>query len=117
MRYPHVFLSGLLLGAALPGRAQTTETPPTRRFYVGLGAYSSLYQSVGYQALSSQSRTGFRVPMQFTAGYQLRPRLAVQVGLVYTNNTYNYDYAGRIYAYCCQTASTKGRYGVAASNS
>jgi hypothetical protein len=91
-------LGGLLLAAALPGRAQTSaDTPAAPRFYVGLSAYTSLYQPLGYQALSSQSRTGFRVPVQLTAGYQLRPRLAVQLGLVSTSNTYSYGFAGHTY--------------------
>lgn len=88
MRFPSFALGGLLLATALPAHAQTTpaEAQATPRFYVGLAAYSSSYQPVGNQALG----TGFRVPMQLTAGYQLRPRLAVQLGVAYRGGTSPY---------------------------
>jgi hypothetical protein len=85
-------LAGLLLAATLPALAQTTpaETPAAGRYYVGLGAYSSYYNKAG----KPNGSTGFPVPVQFTAGYQLSPRLAVQVGAAYSGHTYTYGYYG-----------------------
>ena len=90
---------GLLLTSALPALAQTAPAAPlplpgTARYYVGLAAYSSYCQPLGGQPLGT---TGFRVPVQLTVGYQLRPRLAVQVGVAYsgstsTNSNLGYEY-------------------------
>lgn len=89
MRFPAFLLGGLLLGPALPVLAQTAaEAPATPRFYVGLGAYSSYYNGIGHY--SQYSNGDFRLPVQLTAGYQLRPRLAVQVGLTYSGGTSHY---------------------------
>jgi hypothetical protein len=88
-------LGGLLLAAALPARAQTApETPVAPRFYVGLAAYTSNYQNLGS---SRQGDTGFRVPVQLTAGYQLRPRLALELGVAYSGRTTRYAYDGYYY--------------------
>ena len=93
MRFLALALGGLLLAAALPARAQTSdETPAVPRFYVGLGAYSSFYQQLG-----GQYNRAVQVPVQLTAGYQLRPRLAVQVGLAYSGSSAHYAFAGRVY--------------------
>jgi hypothetical protein len=54
---------------------------------VGLAAYSSLLQPIDSRTYSS----GFLVPVQLTAGYQLRPRLAVQASVAYSAFTRNYD--------------------------
>ncbi|GAA4053682.1 hypothetical protein GCM10022409_45820 [Hymenobacter glaciei] len=110
MRALSVAFGGLLLAAALPALAQTTpaETPPAPRYYVGLGAYHSNFQN-----LSSwrQGDTGFRVPVQLVAGYQLRPRLALELGVAYSGRTANYAYDAYFYnaaglAYHSQYSST-----------
>ncbi|GAA4053688.1 hypothetical protein GCM10022409_45830 [Hymenobacter glaciei] len=89
MRALSLALGGLLLGAALPALAQTTpaEKPATPRYYVGLGAYSSYYNKFG----RPYGTTGFPVPVQLTVGYQLSPRLAVQVGVAYSGHSYTYN--------------------------
>ena len=98
MRFPLLALSMLLLSAARPARAQSTEAPPEPKFYVGLGAYSSFYQPLARQSSGFLGGSGGRrLPVQLTAGYQLRPRLAVQVGLAYSEATVRYAYAGRVY--------------------
>jgi hypothetical protein len=91
MRFLPVAFGGLLLAASLPALAQTTPDAAPR-FYVGLGAYSSYYQALG--GLSQASRSSVRLPLQFVAGYQLRPRLAVQVGVAYSGTTNDYAYEG-----------------------
>lgn len=35
--------------------------------------------------------SGLKVPVQFTVGYQLRPRLALQVGVAYSRPTFDYS--------------------------
>lgn len=103
MRFLSFALGGLLLTAALPTLAQTAaEAPVAPRFYIGLAAYSSYYQKVGL----SYGSVGFPVPMQLTAGYQLRPRLAVQVGLAYSGASDSYFGITRYFT----TASPKGVY-------
>ena len=95
MRLPLFPLSILLLSTALPAFAQTAQmaqTPPAPRYYVGLGLYSSYYQQLGGQANRS-----VRLPVQLTAGDQLRPRLAVQVGVAYSGTTARYAFTGRAY--------------------
>ncbi|MBO2008138.1 outer membrane beta-barrel protein [Hymenobacter negativus] len=93
MRYPSVIaLSGLLLQVSLPGQAQTAPAPAPR-FFVGLAAYRSYYQPLE----SRPGVSGFAVPLQLTAGYQLRPRLAVQVGLAYSGSSYAYEGEGYFY--------------------
>ncbi|GAB3863978.1 hypothetical protein GCM10028824_00910 [Hymenobacter segetis] len=96
MRFLPFALGGLLLASALPTLAQTaTETPAAPRFYIGLGAYSSYYQLLGGQSLAFNSPV--RVPVQLTAGYQLRPRLAVQLGVAYSGSTAHFASVGRYY--------------------
>jgi Outer membrane protein beta-barrel domain len=92
----------LLFVTALPGRAQTAPAEPAEppRFYVGLAAYHSNYQNLGSWR---QSDTGFRVPMQLTAGYQLRPRLALELGVAYSGRTTTYAYDGYYYDYTTGT--------------
>ena len=84
---------GLLLASPLGSLAQTTETAPaaTPRFYVGLGAYHSNFQNVWNWR---QNDTGFPVPVQLTAGYQLRPRLALELSAAYSGRTTRYAYDG-----------------------
>ncbi|WP_022826324.1 hypothetical protein [Hymenobacter norwichensis] len=54
--------------------AASADGPPAYRFYVGVGAYTSKHEHWG-------SRDGLPSthPLQLTLGYQLRPRLALQV--------------------------------------
>ncbi|MDJ0364622.1 outer membrane beta-barrel protein [Hymenobacter sp. H14-R3] len=73
----------LLVGSPLLGRAQTTAALP--RYYVGLAAYSSDFQPLGGTYYG-----GTTVPVQLTLGYQLQPRLAVQLGVAYSQKTYDY---------------------------
>jgi Outer membrane protein beta-barrel domain len=104
MRFLSLAFGGLLLAAALPGRAQTTtDAPATPRFYVGLAAYHSNYQNL---ASWRQGDTGFRVPVQLTAGYQLRPRLALELGVAYSGRTATYAYDGYRYDYTTGTPTT-----------
>ncbi|GAA4009300.1 hypothetical protein GCM10022408_21720 [Hymenobacter fastidiosus] len=79
---------GLLLAAALPARAQTNaETLAAPRFYVGLAAYHGNDQNLGRWR---QGNTGFRVPGPLTVGYELRPRLALELGVAYSGRTARY---------------------------
>ena len=82
--------SALLLSCPLLARTQSAETPP--RYYVGLAAYSSDYQSLGGGYYRSTT-----VPVQLTLGYQLRPRLALQLGAAYSGNSSRYAGAGQYY--------------------
>ena len=96
--------SSLLLSAPRPSTAQTTEPAPLPKYYVGVAAYNSRYQRLG----SYYGQTGFKVPVQATFGYQLRPRWAVQVGLAYRGFSDNYDYIYKDFL-------GNGRYGPAYS--
>ncbi|MDO7848090.1 outer membrane beta-barrel protein [Hymenobacter sp. M29] len=100
MRYPRLALGALLVAAPLLSPAQTApsapDPAPTPRFYVGLGAYSSYYQRLGREYIGT-SAENVRVPLQLTAGYQLRPRLAVQVGVAYSGISQNYASAYYVY--------------------
>jgi hypothetical protein len=86
MPHRYVFAVGLLLSLPLAGSAQRVAPTPTTRYYVGLAAYSSKYQYVG-----GNSFRELRVPVQVTAGYQLQPRLAVQVGVAYSQSVFDYS--------------------------
>lgn len=90
-RLPIALAGSLLLGAPHPGAAQATEPAPLPQYYVGLAAYNSDFQHLG----GYYWRTGFGVPVQATFGYQLRPRWAVQAGLVYQGYSFAYDYTNR----------------------
>lgn len=76
-----MFGCSLLCSIPYLGHAQSTppaaEPAPGPRFYIGVGAYTSDHEYWG-------SRYGFSAtrPLQFTLGYQLRPRLALQVSAV-----------------------------------
>jgi hypothetical protein len=86
-------LGGLLLASSLASHAQATDLVPTPRFYGGLGVYTSSHHNLSSWA------NGARIPVQAVIGYQLRPRLAVQLGLAYSGNrnsyfvdSYSYNY-------------------------
>ena len=102
MRFLSVALGGLLLSTALPALAQTAPPTAAPRYYVGLSAYSSFYQKLG----RSYGTTGFPVPVQLTAGYQITPRLAVQVGVAYSGFSNSYFGISRSYS----AASPNGAY-------
>jgi len=91
MHFSRLALSGLLAGAPLLVQAQAAAAAAPR-FYVGLAAYSSYYQPLG-----NQNFGGFQLPAQLTAGYQWRPRLAVQVGVAYSHFSNPYSYRGYYY--------------------
>jgi hypothetical protein len=86
MPHRYAFAVGLLLSLPLASSAQSVAPTSTPRYYVGLAAYSSKYQYVG-----GNSFRELRVPVQVTAGYQLKPRLAVQVGVAYSQSTFDYN--------------------------
>jgi hypothetical protein len=79
--------AGLLLGSSLIAHAQSGELPATPHFYGGLGVYSSSHHKLGGWD-SGQSR----IPVQALVGYQLRPRLAVQLAVAYSGNRDNYAF-------------------------
>ena len=93
MNFSRLFLGGLLLGLPLLSLAQDAPPAMAPRFYVGLAAYSGPYQRFGS---SNTNGTDVNIPVQATFGYQLRPRLAVQIGLTYSGYKrgygYNYNY-------------------------
>lgn len=94
MRYAHLAFGSLLLAAPSFSHAQTAEPVAAPRFYVGLAAYHSNSQNL---ASWREGDTGFRVPVQLTAGYQLRPRLALELGVAYSGRTTRYAYDGYYY--------------------
>ena len=87
MKFTPFILGGLLLGLSLAGHAQATDPVPAPHFYGGLGVYTSSHQNL------SSWGNGARIPVQAVVGYQLRPRLAVQLGLVYSGNRAEYAYS------------------------
>lgn len=98
----------LLLGASLTSHAQSGELPTAPHFYVGLGVYSSSHQNL------SSWYDQARIPVQATVGYQLRPRLAVQLGVAYSGNGTDYTYSSSYSSYYPAPPSTvvdyAGRY-------
>jgi hypothetical protein len=92
MPTPRLVLCSLLLGAPLLSHAQSPEPAPYPHYYVGLAAYSSYYQKLGGDGYRST-----RIPLQLTAGYQWRPRLAVQAGIAYSGASQSYSSVGRTY--------------------
>ena len=92
MPQPRLVCYAVLLSAPLLGRAQTAPVVPSSpdpapapvyRFYVGLGAYTSRHERLG-----TRFDGGFAWPVQLTLGYQLRPRLALQLSGVTTSAEY-----------------------------
>jgi hypothetical protein len=98
-------LASVLLSVPFSGLAQGSQPAPTPKFYVGLAAYSSYYQTLGGNFFS-----GTRIPFQLTAGYQWRPRLAAQVGVAYSGLSYSYFNAGRYYTNTGAAASPYAFY-------
>jgi hypothetical protein len=92
MPISRLVLCSWLLGAPLLSHAQSAEPAPYSRYYVGLAAYSSYYQKLGGDGYRAT-----RVPLQLTAGYQWRPRLAVQAGIAYSGASHSYFSVGRTY--------------------
>jgi hypothetical protein len=92
MRFHYLAVTGLLLGCTIPSVAQDVAPAPYR-FYIGLTAYSSSFQPLGGNNYKPSSQ--ITVPVQVVAGYQLRPRWAVQVGAAYTGFHQEYSYLGR----------------------
>ena len=81
-------LGSCLLGPALTCHAQSVALLPAPHFYGGLGVYSSSRQNLGSWNLNQS-----RIPVQALVGYQLRPRLAVQLGVAYSGNSDDYTYS------------------------
>ena len=92
MSYRYSLLAGLLVAGPLAGWAQGGAPAPAFRYYAGLSAYTSDYQSIGGNSLGD-----LRVPIQATLGYQLRPRLAVQVSAAYSQSGIDYNSLGSNY--------------------
>jgi len=90
MNFPVLILSSLLATAPLFSCAQAAAEAASPRYQVGLTAYSSAYQPLGGSAYR-----GIHVPVQVVAGYQLRPRLAVQLGVAYSSISYSSFGVGR----------------------
>ena len=118
MRFLSIACGGLLLAAALPSHAQTSPTETAApRYYVGLAAYSSYYQQLGHPDAGPTGylqSSSFRLPVQLTAGYQLSPRLAVQVGVAYSSGTSHY---GLTTGYSSPTPGTPSPYYTTAGTS
>lgn len=85
MKINYPVLLSLFVGCPLLAAAQQAVPPAYGRYYVGLSAYAS-----DYQGISGNSLRELRAPVQLTAGYQLRPRLAVQAGIAYKQSTFDY---------------------------
>jgi hypothetical protein len=97
-------LGGLLLASSLASHAQATEPAPAPRFYGGLGLYTSSHQNL------SSLGNGARVPIQAVVGYQLRPRLAMQLGLAYSGNRSSYDASQFLYSGVAPISYPTGTY-------
>ncbi|OGX84272.1 hypothetical protein BEN49_11405 [Hymenobacter coccineus] len=80
-------MTGLLAGALpLAGSAQTTETTPLPRYYVGLGIYQF-------------PASGTYAPVVPTFGLQFRPRWAVQASVAFKPQGYDYNDSYAFYDY------------------
>ncbi|MGI4832026.1 MAG: hypothetical protein ACRYFK_01035 [Janthinobacterium lividum] len=105
------FLLSAALGAPLAGRAQAPAPAPFPRYYVGVAVYGSYYQTLRFDY------RGPRVPVQVMVGYQLRPRLALQLGVAYSSYTNSYFNAGRYYTNSAAAASPYTYYEYAGATS
>lgn len=81
MNFTLFTLGSLLLSMPFSSQAQDSQPVPAPKFYVGLAAYSGPYQAF---STTHRYRDNINIPVQATIGYQLRPRLAVQLGLTYS---------------------------------
>ncbi|MFD1874176.1 outer membrane beta-barrel protein [Hymenobacter bucti] len=92
-----LILGGFLLGSPLLGLAQDNPAAAAPKFYAGLAIYSGSYHSLGRlrvpASVSTHSTSTYQLPVQATLGYQWRPRLAVQLGLVYSGRRNDYTSA------------------------
>jgi hypothetical protein len=92
-----LILSGLLLNLPFIGFAQDNPHAAAPKFYAGLAIYSGAYHSLGRleapASINTSSTSTYQLPVQATLGYQLRPRLAVQLGLVYSGHKNDYALA------------------------
>lgn len=89
MTFYQLTLGGLLLGLPLVGFAQETRSVLAPELYVGVAVYSGPYQRLDFTNIGASNSN---IPVQVTVGYQLRPRLAVQLGLAYSGNKYTHEY-------------------------
>lgn len=101
MKLSPYLLSSSLLGASFGGHAQSSDLPATPHFYGGLGVYSSSHHKLG-----SWDAGQSRIPVQGVIGYQLQPRLAVQLGVAYSSNSTNYAYTTSYSSYYPPPPST-----------
>ena len=81
MNFTFLTLASLLLSVPYSSQAQDSQPVLASKFYVGLAAYSGPYQTF---STTYRYRDNINIPVQATIGYQLRPRLAVQLGLTYS---------------------------------
>ena len=100
MNFTPFILGGLLLSSPLAGYAQSGDPTPAPHFYGGLGLYTSSHQNL------SSWGNGARIPVQAVVGYQLRPRLAVQLGVTYSGNRSDYAYSTSYSSYYPSPPST-----------
>lgn len=105
-------LAALLLGTPLATLAQASDPAPAHRFYGGVALYTGAAQAFG-----DFDYGRFNVPVQGTLGYQVRPRLAVQVGLAYSgtkgDDSYAHDYTspnGGLTSYLNTTSYVRRAY-------
>jgi hypothetical protein len=89
-----LILGSLLLSLPLLGLAQDNPSVMAPKFYAGLALYSGSYHSLGRlktpASVNTSSTSTYQLPVQATLGYQWRPRLAVQFGLVYSGRKNDY---------------------------
>ena len=111
MRCFQLVLGSLLAATSLLGLAQAAPAPYPR-YYVGVGLYASDYQPLG-----GAYYRGVTVPVQLTAGCQLRPRLAVQASVAYSSTSDSYFYPGKYYSGSAAAASPYAWFEVNVSNS
>lgn len=99
MVFSRLVLGSLLLGLPFFSRAQDIPSVAAPKFYAGLAIYSGADHSLGRSkapsAINRSSTSTYQLPVQATLGYQLRPRLAVQLGLVYSGRKNDYALADK----------------------
>jgi hypothetical protein len=85
-----LLLGGLLVSLPLMGLGQDNPSVAAPKFYGGLALYSGSYHSLGRSKALSSSTSTYQLPVQATLGYWVRPRLAVQLGVVYSGRKNSY---------------------------